>query len=193
MSPKGIRISINILLIAVILSIGLNTYLIFRLVQFQQQTAGLIQAIGPTLKETLSQTKADLADLREATVEFQAQITYDLPLDAEIPFNEQVTVPVETTVPIQQDIDTTVTMTIGGVDLPVDIAVPIDVEVPLDLNIPVTIEQTIAISTTIPLDLEVPVTIEIENTSLVENIDQLRQVLSSLEVSVDQSLSQTEN
>ncbi|HMQ51877.1 MAG TPA: hypothetical protein PKE64_03120 [Anaerolineae bacterium] len=193
MSPRGTRISINILFIAVILSIGLNAYLLFKLVQFQQQATELIQIVGPTLKETISQTNADLADLRESTVEFQARINYDLPLEVEIPFSEEISVPVETNVPIQQDIDTTVTMVIGGVELPMDLTVPVDVEVPLNLDIPVVIDQMVPLSTTIPLDLEVPVAIEIQDTALAENIDQLREVLSSLERSVDQALRQTGN
>ncbi|MCB0210297.1 MAG: hypothetical protein KDJ52_13250 [Anaerolineae bacterium] len=185
---KNIRISIVILFGLVLLSLGLNFYLISQFLRVQQQTQNFAQEARPALKGTLADTITDLEEIKSSTIAFNIKIDNEFPLELEFPINERLEVPIKTVVPIQKKINTTVVMPIFGVDVPVDITVPVDVEVPIDLTVPVVISRTIPISTEVPIDMDFPVAIVVSETELAPYIDHISAALIQFEETADQFL-----
>jgi hypothetical protein len=176
---KSAKALLVLLFILVLLSLGLNGFLLWQWRSFQQQVVGL----GQTTHAALAQAVADLDTFQESTIQFELPVNERIPIQAEIPLSQTLQVPIQTTIPITQNINTTVTVDIPelGVSLPLDVAVPVDMEVPVDLNVPVTIDQSVPISTTVPISLEVPISIKISDTQLTGYLERLRAALESIE------------
>ena len=180
---KGAKITITVLFVLVLLSLGLNGLLIWQWWTFQQQAQATMQKIEPMIRGGLSQTIDDLESFEQSTLEFDIQIQQEFPVQVEIPFQETLEVPIQTTIPISQEIQTTIMIDPfqTGFTIPTDVSVPVDLEVPIDMNIPVSIDRTIPISTTVPLDLNVPIAIEVSETELAPYLERLRTGLASFE------------
>ena len=191
---RGIRVSIIVLFVLVLVSLGLNVYLISQLLQFQQQTHTLARELRPVLVDTLGNTVSDLEEIKNSTVEFDVNIDNDFPVDLEIPINESIDIPINTVVPIKQEINTTVMMSLfeGGLEVPVDVTVPVDVEVPIDTVVAIDVKQSIPISTTVPIKADVPIEIVVSETDLAGYIDQLTAALSTFAETADQFLQKLE-
>ena len=156
-----------ILFVLVIISLGLNLYLVWQLQQARQEVKAVVQEVGPGVQKSLEQTIADLETFRNTTLEFKVAVDEEFPVEAQIPFKETIEVPIKLTVPIKQNIDTTIVIDVLGKGLPVDVSVPVDVEVPIDTTITVPIDRTIDVSTTVPLKLDVPIALEIGETEVI--------------------------
>ncbi len=176
---KTAKATLVLLFILVLLSLGLNGFLLWQWRSFQQQVVGL----GQTTRTALSQAVADLDTFQGSTIQFELQANERIPIQAEIPLNQTLQVPIQTTIPITQNINTTVTVDIPelGVSLPLDVTVPLDIEVPVDLNVPVVIDQSVPISTTVPVNLKAPISIKISETELAGYVERLRAALISIE------------
>ncbi|MCB0195994.1 MAG: hypothetical protein KDJ65_28845 [Anaerolineae bacterium] len=185
---KNIRIHIFALYGLVLLSLGLNFYLISELLRVQQQTQDFARKARPVLQETVADTITDLEEIKSSTIAFDIKIDNEFPLDLEFPINESLEVPINTVIPIQEEIDTTIIMPIFGVDVPVDITVPVEVDVPIDLDVPVEFNRTIPISTTVPIEMDFPVAIVVSETELAPYIDQISAALIRFEETADQFL-----
>ncbi len=181
-----------ILFILVLVSLGLNIFLLWQLQQAQQQARGVVQEIGPMVQDALDQTVADLETFQESTIAFDVAVNEEFPVQVDIPFNENIDIPIQLTVPIQQEINTTILIDPlnTGKGIPVDVTVPIDMDIPIDTTIPVSIERTIPISTSVPLDLNVPIAIELGDTELAGYIGRLRDTLASFESTLEQVLAE---
>jgi hypothetical protein len=180
---KGTKTAIIFLFILVLLSLGLNGWLLWQWWSFQQQAQEVIADVESIAQEAVSQAITDLESFENSTLEFDIQVQQEFPIQVEIPFNQTMEVPIQTTIPISQEIQTTILLDPfqAGLNIPTDITVPVDLEVPIDLNIPVSVDRTIPISTTIPLDLNVPLAIKISETELAPYLEKLRTGLVSLE------------
>lgn len=191
---RGIKLSIIILFVLVLLSLGLNAYLVSQLMRVQQQTQSFAREVRPVFKETITEAINDLEEIQGSTIEFEVTIDDEFPVNVDIPINEQMNFPIEVTVPIRQEITTTAMMSLfeGGIEVPVDIAVPVDVEVPIDVVVPLEIDQTVSLSTTVPVNIDVPVAIVVDETDLAAYIDQLRTALVAFEAAADQLLLELE-
>ena len=179
-----------ILFVLVLISLGLNIYLVWQLQQAQQEVKAVVREVGPGVQTSLEQTIADLEAFQNATLEFKVAVDEEFPVEAQIPFNETIDVPIKLTVPIQQDIDTTIVIDVLGQGLPVDVSVPVDVEVPIDTTITVPIDRTIDVSTTVPLKLDVPIALEVGDTELAGYIDRIRESLVSFDTVLGQILAE---
>lgn len=179
-----------ILFVLVLISLGLNVYLVWQLQQAQQNLKTVVQEVGPSVQTSLEQTIADLETFQKATIEFDVTVDEEFPVEAQIPFNETIEVPIKLTVPIKQNIDTTIVIDVLGQGLPVDVNVPVDVEVPIDTTITVPIDRTIDITTTVPLKMNVPIALEIGDTELAGYIDRIRESLVSFDTMLDQILAE---
>lgn len=180
---KSAKIFMGLLFVLVLLSLTLNGLLLWQWWTFQQQAMQAIQRFNPVINEGLSQAIADMQEFEQSTVEFNIEVSQNIPIDTEIPFNETLEVPINTTIPIQQQIATTIMIDPlqSGLEIPVDINVPVDIEVPVDMSIPITVDRTIPISTNIPLNMTVPISIKISETELAPYLERLRLALESLE------------
>lgn len=180
---KGARLSIIILFILVLLSLGLNGWLLWQWWSFQQEVDQTVRDVQPALHEALSQAIADLETFQNSPVEFEFEIQQDFPIEMEIPVDETVEIPIQTTVPINQEIETTILLDPfqSGLAIPTDVVVPVDLEVPLDLNVAVKLDESFPISTTIPIDVTVPLSIDVQETELAPYLERLQAGLVSLD------------
>jgi hypothetical protein len=176
---KTAKATLVLLFILVLLSLGLNGFLLWQWLNFQQQVVGLAQ----TTRDMLSQTIVELDTFQDSTIQFELGVNQSIPIQAEIPFSQTLQVPIQTTIPITQNINTTVTVDIPelGVSLPLDVTVPLDMQLPVDLTVPISIDQTVPISTTVPVSLNAPISIKISETELAGYVEQLRAALVSIE------------
>jgi hypothetical protein len=179
---KRARFSMGLLFVLVLLSLTLNGLLLWQWWTFQQQTVQTIQKFTPIINDSLSQAITDMQEFEQSTVEFNIQVSQNIPIETEIPFNETLDIPINTTIPIEQQIATTVMIDPlqTGLEIPIDINVPLTMEVPVNMNIPITINRTIPISTSIPFDLTVPISIKISETELAPYLQRLRTALESM-------------
>jgi hypothetical protein len=163
---------LTVLFILVIISLGLNIYLIWQLSRLEQQT----RQMGPVFQQALNQTADNLASFQQSTIKFDVKLKQNFPIQAEIPFKETIDVPLKLTIPISQEIKTTLKIDLlkTGTAIPIDVVVPINLEVPIDTTVPVALDRTIPISTTVPLNLNVPVSIPINKTDLAGYLEQLQ-------------------
>jgi hypothetical protein len=183
---KTAKSLLTVLFILVIVSLGLNLYLIWQLSRLEQQA----RQMGPVVQQSLTQAADDLASFQQSTIKFDVKLKQEFPIQADIPFKETIDVPIKLTVPISQEIKTTIMLDLlkTGTGIPINIAVPINLDVPIDTTVPVVIDRTIPISTTVPLDLNVPVAIPIAKTDLAGYIEKLGTNLKSFNQAVDQML-----
>jgi hypothetical protein len=191
---KTSKVLFVILFILVLVSLGLNGFLLWQLQQARQQAQGVVRTVGPQIQEVLEQTIADLETFQESTIAFDVQVNENFPVEVDIPFKETIEVPIQLTVPIQEEINTTILIDPlkTGQGIPVDVTVPVDLEIPIDTTIPVSIDRTIPISTSVPLDLDVPIAIELGDTELADYIERLRDSLASFGPALEQALSEME-
>jgi hypothetical protein len=190
MSAKALKITLTILFMLVFLSLGLNLYLIWQLLNVQQQAQALAQELIPRLKTTISQAAAEVETFQESTVTLNVQVDEDLPVAVNIPFNETIEVPIKVTVPIREEINTTIVMDPfqAGLEIPVDVTVPVNIDIPIDVVIPVSLDRPIPISTTVPIHVKVPVAVEVGQTDLAGYAEQLHTALTSFNTLLDQIL-----
>jgi len=183
---KSAKFFMSLLFVLVLLSLTLNGLLLWQWWTFQQQAVQTIQEFNPVINQGLSQAIADMQEFEQSTVEFNIQISQNIPIDTEIPFNETLDVPINTTIPIEQQIATTIMIDPlqSGLEIPVDINVPVNMEIPVNMNIPITVDRTIPISTEVPLDMTVPISIKISETELAPYLERLRLSLESFEQSL---------
>ena len=174
---KSAKISLVLLFILVLLSLGLNGFLMWRLLQVQEQARRFV----PVARDAVSQAITELETLQTSTIRFNVAVKQDFPVKTEVPFNQTLDIPIQLTLPISQVIETTIMIDPlqSGLSIPVDVNVPVDLEVPIDLTVPVSIDQTVPISTTIPLDLEAPILIEVGETEIAGYLERLKAGLIS--------------
>lgn len=180
---KSAKFFMGLLFVLVLVSLTLNGLLLWQWWTFQQRAVQAMQKFNPVITEGLSQAIADMQAFEQSTVEFDIQVSQNIPINTEIPFNETLDVPINTTIPIDQQIATTVMIDPlqTGLEVPVDINVPVNIEVPVNMNIPITVDRTIPISTNVPLNMTVPISVKISETELAPYLERLRLTLESLQ------------
>ena len=77
---RGAKITITILFILVLLSLGLNGLLLWQWWTFQQQTQQTIQKIQPIIVAGFSQAIEDLEAFEQSTIEFDIQVQQEFPV-----------------------------------------------------------------------------------------------------------------
>lgn len=168
---KGYRIALIVLAVLTLLSLALNTAVIFGLLRAQE--------IALT---TVADTRHIVTGLGDDTFSYTFELEQDIPIAASIPFNEKVKVPIETTIPINTTVIVPIDLGITSYDL----EVPIRTVFPVDLEFTVPVSQTVDISTTVSLDMDVPIEIPIADTPLVDYLEELDVALAQVEARLEQ-------
>ena len=157
-----------LLWLVALLSLGLNAFIIYELLQVRQQAGA-----------ALSQAAQSIGAVRDSS------INYTVPIDEEVPIALDVPVKFTVTVPIKQDLPINTT-----VDIPIDIpllgkrtiTVPINTTVPIDLTVNLPIDKTVPIDAKIPVKFDVPINLKLSTTTFG---DALGQVQTSLQQQAD--------
>jgi hypothetical protein len=188
-ASSGLKFTLALLFVLVLVSIGINLFLLWQLVQLRQQAIETIDRIEPQLELAFDQTDARLAEFQRSTLTFDVEVDEVIPVQTNVPFNETIEIPVQVTIPIEEVFETTITLDAFGAKIPVPVVVPVQMEFPIDEVVTVTISRTIPLSTSVPLALAVPVQIDISNTELAPYLQELRQGLDMMENTVKETIS----
>jgi hypothetical protein len=152
-----------LLWLVVIISLALNAFIIYELLQVRQQ-AGV----------ALSQAAASIGALKNSSID------YTVPIDQQIAVAMDVPVKFTVDVPIQQDLAINTT-----VDIPLDIpllgtrtiTVPINTTVPINLSVKIPVDKSFPVNGMIPVKFDVPINLKLSTTTFGDALGQLQAAL----------------
>lgn len=157
------RVYLIILTVLVIVSLGLNVFLVREALLLRRQ----LSAGGQTAVETLDVAITQLDELATASFTVEFPVDEEVDVETTIAFDEEFRIPINTTVPI----DTTVNVPIQiGPFGRYNIEVPIETEVPVSLTVPININRDVPVEATVPIQLTVPIEIEIADTPIADQL-----------------------
>ena len=186
---RGLKFTLVLLFVLVLVSIGISLFLLWQLVQLRQQAMDTINRLEPQLEIAFDQTDTRLEEFQQSTLTFNVEVDEMIPVRADVPFNETVEIPVQITIPIEESFETIITLNALGAEIPVPVVVPVVMEFPIDEVVTVTISRTIPISTSVPLSLAMPVQIDVGETELAPYLQELRQGLDAMKETINETIS----
>ena len=140
----GLRAVIGICLVFSLLSLALNAFLIYKLMDVQRKaTAGLNEAI------------AALEDVGKNGFQYDFHFENTIPFSGDIPFKQDIVFPFEGEIPF----NTTVRVPIDVGLIKTVVEVPVDTSVYVNTSVPIHVDETIHVDTEIPVSLTIPIDI----------------------------------
>lgn len=146
-----------LLMTLVILSLGINLYLLVTVMAMRTQLLAVGAVAGPVI-ETVA---LDLEHAASETINLVIPVQKNIPISTTITLDDTFEVPIKLNVPIKTII--TIPLDLGLLG-PQRLSVPIDTMVPIDMSVPIELHRDVPFRTTIPLDISVPINIAIEDT-----------------------------
>ena len=156
---------IGLCLVISLLSLALNVFLIYRLMEVQRKaTTGLNEAI------------AALEDVGKDGFHYEFQFENTIPFSGDIPFKQDLVFPFEGEIPFNETIE--VPIDVGIFQTVVE--VPVNTSVYISTSVPIHIDETIHVDTAIPVSLTIPIDIEPGDPAIQQLIDPIREWLLEL-------------
>ena len=154
-----------LLCIAVILSLGLNVYILSVLREARRQVG---VAAG--------NASVSVGQLADGAIDYTVQIDEVLPVSMTVGYADEITVPISVTLPISTEVEVPLRTPLGTFP----IVVPVITSFPVRLNpvIPISIE--LPISTTIPVQVAFPIHVELRDTPFGASLDGAQLYLENL-------------
>ena len=167
--PRGascfLRAVVGLCLVLSLLSLALNVFLIYRLMDVQRKaTAGLNEAI------------ASLEDIGKNGLHYEFQFENTIPFSGDIPFKQDLVFPFDGEIPFKSTIKVPVDLGI----LQTVVEVPVDTSVKISTSVPIHVDETIHIDTAIPISLTIPIDIEPGDPAIQQLISPIREWLLEL-------------
>jgi hypothetical protein len=135
----------------VIISLGINVYLI-RILQQARQQVGL----------AASSAAVAVGGLRTTALDYTVPIRETLPVSFTVAYRQSFTVPISTTIPINIGITVPLKTPIGT--FPIN--VPVVTTIPINLTTTVPLSLAVPVSVTVPISVSVPIHIDLSKTAL---------------------------
>jgi hypothetical protein len=144
-----------ILWLFVIVSLGINVYLIRVLLQARQQVG--IAA---------SSAAVAVGGLRTTALDYTVPIRETLPVSFTVSYRQSVTVPISTTIPINVQLTVPLRTPLGT--FPIN--VPVVTDIPINLQPTVPLSLSVPVSVTVPIAVDVPIHIDLSQTALNDSL-----------------------
>jgi hypothetical protein len=144
-----------LLWLAVLISIGINVYLINVIVEARHQV-GIVA----------SNAAVAVGQLRTTTIDYPVHIQQSLPISITLDYREDINVPISVTVPIDVQVSVPLRTPLGV--FPIN--VPVVTNIPISLTTVVPLDVSIPISMTIPVDVAFPIFVDLSDTPLGESL-----------------------
>jgi hypothetical protein len=161
----GLRAGIGFCLVISLLSLALNGFLIYKLMDVQRKaTAGLNEAI------------AALEDVGKNGFQYEFHFDNTIPFSGDIPFKQDIVFPFEGEIPF----NTTVRVPIDVGLIKTEVEVPVDTSVYVNTSVPIHVDETIHVDTEIPVSLTIPIDIEPGDPAIQRLVDPIREWLLEL-------------
>ena len=155
------RLSIGMILLypLVLLSLGLNAFLIWQLLQARDMAY-----------DSLDQVLLMTDGIEDEVFAIPIQIDQEFPVNVSVPFEYSDTFPVNMVVPISD----TLSVPFEIMDSTIMLEVPVDMTVPINVVVPVSLKKTFDISTTIPVKFDMNVEFSLADTPIPGYLSSLR-------------------
>lgn len=188
----------------VLVSLGLNVFLIVSLNNARSQAREHVEAAGERLQNLeVGQFELPVAIDESLPISFTVPfsdtfvvpISATIPVSASVPFSETIDVPIDTTIPINTRVSVPLPA-LGNIPIPIpivtaipvnlDVQVPISRSIPVQLDIPVNltvnvpVESEVPVQSDVPVQLEFPVTLPLDDMGLGQIIQQVQAALDDL-------------
>lgn len=150
---------------AVIISLGLNMYLINVLIDARRQAAAA----------ALSASVA-VGDLADGAIDYNVQISESLPVSMTVGYEDEITVPISVTLPISTEVEVPLRTPLGTFP----IVVPVITTLPINLRPTIPISLELPISTTVPINVDFPIHVELRDTVFGASLADAEAYLASL-------------
>jgi hypothetical protein len=167
--PRGsscsLRAAIGLCLVISLLSLALNAFLIYKLMDVQRKaTAGLNEAI------------AALEDVGKNGFQYDFHFDNTIPFSGDIPFKQDIVFPFEGEIPF----NTTVRVPIDVGLIKTVVEVPVDTSVYVNTSVPIHVDETIHVDTEVPVSLTIPIDIEPGDPAIQKLVNPIREWLLEL-------------
>jgi hypothetical protein len=160
-----LRAVIGFCLVISLLSLALNAFLTYKLMDVQRKaTAGLNEAI------------AALEDVGKNGFQYEFHFDNTIPFSGDIPFRQDIVFPFEGEIPF----NTTVRVPIDVGLIKTEVEVPVDTSVYVNTSVPIHVDETIHVDTEIPVSLTIPIDIEPGDPAIQELVNPIREWLLEL-------------
>jgi hypothetical protein len=140
-----------LLWLVVIVSLGLNLYVINVLMQARRQVA-----------QAASTAATAVGQLGAAAIDYAVPISQTLPVSFTVAYRQTFSVPISVTLPIDTQVQVTLNTPIG--DFPIN--VPVKTTVPINLNPQVPLSLAVPVSVSVPISFTVPIHLALSDTTL---------------------------
>jgi hypothetical protein len=188
----------------VLISLGLNIFLLVTLNNTRNQARAQVEAAGERLQAV------EVADF-ELPIEinetlpisftvpfsdtFMVPISATIPVSASVPFSDTIDVPINTVIPINARVSVPLPA-LGNIPIPIPIvtsipvnlnvqvpisrSIPVQLDIPVDLMIEVPVQSQVPVRSDIPVEFDFPVNIPLEEMGLEQLLQQVQEALDSL-------------
>ncbi len=161
----GLRAVVGFCLVISLLSLALNAFLIYKLMDVQRKaTAGLNEAI------------AALEDVGKNGFQYEFRFENTIPFSGDIPFKQDIVFPFEGEIPF----NTTVRVPIDVGLIKTEVEVPVDTSVYVNTSVPIHVDETIHVDTEIPVSLTIPIDIAPDDPAIQQLVNPIRDWLLEL-------------
>lgn len=193
-----------LLWLLVIVSLGLNAFLIMTLINVRDQARAQVEAAGERLDD-VEVGQYDLPIEIDETLPisftvpfsdtFVVPISATIPVSASVPFSETIDVPINTTIPINARVSVPLPA-LGNIPIPIPIvtaipvnldvqvpisrSIPVQLDIPVNLTVEVPVESQVPVQSDVPVELEFPVTLPLEDMGFRDVIEQVQAALDAL-------------
>ena len=154
-----------LLYIAVIISLGLNFYILSVLAEARRQ-----------LGVAAANASVAVGELADGSIDYLVEIHETLPVSMTMGYEDEITVPISVTLPISTEVEVPLRTPLGTFP----IVVPVITSFPVRLNPVIPISVELPISTTVPVDVEFPIHVELRDTPFGAGLDDAQVYLESL-------------
>jgi hypothetical protein len=154
-----------LLLIAVIVSLALNVYIINVLIEARRQVAGAATTAAGAVGE-----------LQGAAIDYPVEIREAIPISLTIAYKDVIVVPISYTLPINTSVSVPLRTPLGT--FPIN--VPVVTTIPINLTPTVPLNLAVPVSLTVPIAIDVPIHVELGDTPLGEGLADAQQYLLDL-------------
>jgi len=158
-----------VLWVIAVMSLAINLYLIYALVQARRQVA-----------QAASTAAAAVDQLRTAAIDTSVPIQQSLPVSFTVTYRQTVSVPISVTLPINTNVTVPLNTPLGNfpINIPVNTTIPVNInpQIPLDLAVPVSVS--------VPISLSVPIHLAVSDTSFAGTLSNASDYLNGVAASL---------
>jgi hypothetical protein len=165
-SSCALRLVVALCLVIGLLSLALNAFLIYSLMNTRQ-----------TATEGLDAALAALDNFGGEGFHYDYHLEKTIPVSASIPIEQDMVIPFKGEFPIHTTVEVPIDTGVFGT---VVVQVPINTSVPVSVSVPIHVDQTFQVSTTFPVSMTIPIDVKPDDPEIQRLLSGVREWLVRL-------------